>query len=304
MGYSTNFIALPKEAFYDRRLNFRDLRVLLSLISFVNKKDQKNINAPSITVRREKIAERAEISVAAVTNHTARLQKFGYLSKSGNGGYSRPATYELLIPEIPNKSLNESLDTSPDSGYLDSGEGSHPFSGEGSHPESGEGKEQRFFTKENNQQSEVELTIEEEAKLMKAGLLFSSIKNLFAKYPKDAVFEKVELLKAEAQKGLVYNPSGWLAKALAHNFEANPTAPQAERQASHVPFPSQASSMPSTSPDTPASTQVEFIAPSTEQVEAWLSVAHPATQKDFAELGFDSARLRGTYRAWANQKNH
>ena len=299
MGYSKNFIALPKEALSDDRLNFRDLRILLAIISVVSWKDQKNKANPRVTTKREVIAERSGISLAAVTTHTARLQKFGWLSKSGNGGFSRPATYELLIPEIPHKLSPQSINTSPDSSYLDSEEGSHPENGEGSHPESEEGKEQMISSKENNQQKEIELTASEAQKLVDAGLFFSQIKNLFFNYSKELVFEKIDLLSMAKQKGSIHNPAGWIARALAENFVANPTAPQAESQASHLPFPSQAQSTPM-----PLPTPTAFVAPDPERLNAWLAELPLSSRKDFEECGFESPRWRGTYRAWATQKNH
>ena len=138
--------------------------------------------------------------------------------------------------------------------------------------------------------------------LQTAGLLFSEIKNLFQTYPQPIIFEKIQLLAIAKEGGKkIHSHGGWLAKALSDNFVANPSAPGPERQASHIPFVPNA---PAASPCSTTAPLAEFVEPSQERLDAWLAAAHPMTQKEFAELGFESARLRGTYRAWANQKNH
>ncbi|AGG33029.1 hypothetical protein D521_0460 [beta proteobacterium CB] len=163
-------------------------------------------------------------------------------------------------------------------------------------------KETSLIQKNNKPEEVVQLSPMEVNTLQTAGLLFSEIKNLFQTYPKPIIFEKIQLLAIAKEGGKkIHSHGGWLAKALSDNFVANPSAPGPERQASHIPFVPNA---PAASPCSTTAPLAEFVEPSQERLDAWLAAAHPMTQKEFAELGFESARLRGTYRAWANQKNH
>ncbi len=281
MGWIKNFFRLPNEVLIDRRLGLRDLKVLASIASF-RQKDQT-----IVTIKRSKIAARAGLNSTAVTTATARLQKFGWLKKEGNGGCSRPAAYSLFLPDF-------SSETSSEYGYLESEQGTSLDSGEGSPPDSGEGKEQIFLQENNNKNLGAIISKEEENKLSEVGLSFLYIKNIFEKHPKDLIFEKIALLAIAKKNGTqVQNPAAFLACAIAQNWQAPISTPPPERHASHVLFP--------TSENCPPSSQkleIESQQPDPAQVKAWLDQQHPKTQKDFAEIGFNSHRLLATFQTW------
>lgn len=147
---------------------------------------------------------------------------------------------------------------------------------------------------EKNNKPEVELTADELAKLRKAGLSFSSIKTFIGNYPKDAILEKASLISSATR-----NPGAFLSVALVKNWQSSSpaTTATAERQASHVPFSASSATLVSQTLET------ESFSPNPEEVEAWLAAIHPKTRKEFSELGFSSARLRGTFHAWARTAN-
>lgn len=87
------FAVIPIEAFQDKRLNLWHLRVLGSLYSFRGKSSE-------VFPSRESIAARCGgLHVANVSRVTTELERFGWLTKTGKGGYSKASHYVLTIPE-------------------------------------------------------------------------------------------------------------------------------------------------------------------------------------------------------------
>lgn len=88
------FSIVPIEVNLDARLNLKDIRVLIALLSFRDK--TTNLCWPS----REKMAERCRMHVSDISHATTRLVGFGWLTKTGKGGYSKASVYQLHVPDL------------------------------------------------------------------------------------------------------------------------------------------------------------------------------------------------------------
>lgn len=88
------FAIVPIEVLMDSRLTFRQMRVLIALLSFRNK--ATNLTFP----KREQLAERTGLDKAKISTATTELCSLGWLKKTGNGGYSKPNQYEITVPEL------------------------------------------------------------------------------------------------------------------------------------------------------------------------------------------------------------
>lgn len=97
------FSILPIEVLKDRRLNARDLRVLVALHAF---KNQEGCCWPS----RGLLAALTGLPASRISTVTTRLAALGWLSKEGNGGRSRACRYRMRLPETATDSV-----TVPDS---------------------------------------------------------------------------------------------------------------------------------------------------------------------------------------------
>lgn len=86
------FSILPIEVLKDRRLNARDLRVLVALHAF---KNQEGCCWPS----RGLLAALTGLPASRISTVTTRLAALGWLSKEGNGGRSRACRYRMRLPE-------------------------------------------------------------------------------------------------------------------------------------------------------------------------------------------------------------
>lgn len=145
------FIAVPYGVPADNRLGKQDLRVLLALMSwrFINKKDgDPDVVYPS----RSALSRWTGYSPNQISRITTRLEKFGWLTKSGNGGKSRAARYRLnwtvpgsaaeaLVEEIQGQNSDPGSEDSqrvPSSGPVDSAangaSGTSMPGGENDHP--------------------------------------------------------------------------------------------------------------------------------------------------------------------------
>ena len=85
------FSILPIEVLKDRRLNARDLRVLVALHAFKNRDGRC---WPS----RDLLAALTGLPASRISTVTTRLAALGWLSKEGNGGRSRACRYRMRIP--------------------------------------------------------------------------------------------------------------------------------------------------------------------------------------------------------------
>lgn len=86
------FARMPIEAFMDRRLSGRDLRILGLLYVHA---DKNGVCWPS----RGKLAELSGLPVKRISETTTRLARFGWLTKQGKGGRSTACRYGLHIPD-------------------------------------------------------------------------------------------------------------------------------------------------------------------------------------------------------------
>lgn len=84
----SKFAIVPMAALCDARLTFRDLKVLIALLSYANKKKQCH-------PKRKTLAEDTNLTESRVSVATKRLVEFGWLVKEGDGGRSRPNQYRI-----------------------------------------------------------------------------------------------------------------------------------------------------------------------------------------------------------------
>ena len=87
------FAITPIEVALDKRLTLRQMRVLIALLSFNG--DGSNVVWP----KREKLAQRANMSLEDVSKATTGLVQLGWVAKEGCGGRSAPTRYRLTIPQ-------------------------------------------------------------------------------------------------------------------------------------------------------------------------------------------------------------
>jgi hypothetical protein len=97
------FSIVPIEVAADERLTKTDLRVLLAILSFRNKKT--NLCCP----RREAIAERTGLPICKISTSTTHLVELGWLEKSGSGGRSSPSHYEFRLPDQFDDTVTDSV---------------------------------------------------------------------------------------------------------------------------------------------------------------------------------------------------
>jgi hypothetical protein len=110
------FAMVPLAAIADNRLSKMQLRVLAVICSFRDRDDD------TVRVRRSKIIERCGGSYKAevISRVTTQLVKLGWIEKVGNGGFSRPSEYRILIPETVTESVTVEETTVTESVTVDS----------------------------------------------------------------------------------------------------------------------------------------------------------------------------------------
>jgi len=87
------FAKVPVVVFMDDRLTKTDLRVLGSILSYLNQ--QTGLAWP----KREQIEKRCGLPACKISTSTTHLVKLGWLKKHGKGGFSQPTKYEFMVPE-------------------------------------------------------------------------------------------------------------------------------------------------------------------------------------------------------------
>lgn len=97
MRYSPDFIIVPFDVLADDRLTLRQIRVLMSILSW----RKKNTNVSAIS--REMIAERTGYPPSRVSTITSELETLGWIKKDGNGGRSRWIRYQICDVHINKK---------------------------------------------------------------------------------------------------------------------------------------------------------------------------------------------------------
>lgn len=119
------FSFMPVEVFADARLTLTQLRVLGVIYSFRSK--DTNIAFP----KREAISKRCGISVTKISTATTALENYGWLKKTGKGGFGLPVQYRVCFPEtIPSSGTvaesgtvtKSGTTTMPESGTRTNGE--------------------------------------------------------------------------------------------------------------------------------------------------------------------------------------
>jgi len=88
------FAQMPVEIFRDNRLSKTDLRVLGVLLTFMN------ANKNSCYPKRSTISNRCGLDESKISASTSRLEKFGWIKKTGKGGFSSPCLYVFTIPPV------------------------------------------------------------------------------------------------------------------------------------------------------------------------------------------------------------
>jgi hypothetical protein len=87
------FSIVPIEVWLDKRLTLEQVRVLGALLSFRGK------NTNTVWPKREVLATRCAMPVAKISEATSSLVRLGWLEKNGRGGFSKPTSYTLTVPE-------------------------------------------------------------------------------------------------------------------------------------------------------------------------------------------------------------
>lgn len=85
------FAMVPGEVLRDQRLQPTDIRVLIALLLFANKRHR-------CWPGRKLLSEITGLPIAEISRRTTRLSKLGWLTKEGRGGYNRPCIYTITIP--------------------------------------------------------------------------------------------------------------------------------------------------------------------------------------------------------------
>lgn len=86
------FSMVPVEVWADKRLTLEQLRVLGALLSFCGPDRQC---FPS----RDEISKRSGVHTANVSTATTALERLGWITKSGKGGFSKASRYSIHVPE-------------------------------------------------------------------------------------------------------------------------------------------------------------------------------------------------------------
>ena len=109
-GKSKGLVVAPNEVFMDERLSKIQIRVLLCIISFRDHKTTK-----PLCPKRETILARLGGSYCptVLSRATRGLEKLGWLTKIGKGGFSKSTTYEYHVPDHL-LTVTESVTVSPD----------------------------------------------------------------------------------------------------------------------------------------------------------------------------------------------
>jgi hypothetical protein len=85
----------------DNRLNLRDIRLLLTLCTLSDTSLAVN------HVSRKQLGQLAgNMGEDVVSRISGRLQKLGWITKSGDGGRSQAASYRLTIPQQFHHQIN------------------------------------------------------------------------------------------------------------------------------------------------------------------------------------------------------
>lgn len=92
---------MPVAVFLDHRLTANEIRVIGAILSFRNK------DTGTCAVKRETLAQRCGLPVTRVSTITSSLVEKGWLSKEGQGGFSRASTYQVTVPDI--KTVTEAV---------------------------------------------------------------------------------------------------------------------------------------------------------------------------------------------------
>lgn len=85
---------VPTAVFLDRRLTLEQLRVLGAICSFRGSADEF-----TVWPKREEIARRCGMALCKVSEATTALEAFGWIRKSGKGGFSKATSYTITVPQ-------------------------------------------------------------------------------------------------------------------------------------------------------------------------------------------------------------
>jgi hypothetical protein len=152
-GAAMKFAKVPLEVLRDKRITFRQMKSLISILSFGLQVG--DVVWPSL----EAIAQRAGMLPTHVSQATRELVELGWLVKEGKGGFRMTTRYRVVIPNLetlPESGNQVGGETLPESGNQvgtptlpESGKSTLPESGKSTLPESGnpierdQGRDQR-----------------------------------------------------------------------------------------------------------------------------------------------------------------
>jgi hypothetical protein len=101
MNKVPDYSIVPTGILNDKRITFRAMKVYIAIKSFMNKETHECF--PS----RQLIAKMTDIPVARVSVETDRLEKMGWIKKTGSGGRSTPCVYTMLTAQPEPETVTE-----------------------------------------------------------------------------------------------------------------------------------------------------------------------------------------------------
>lgn len=85
---------MPIAVFLDHRLTLIQTRILGAIFSFRNK------DTGIATVKRETLSKRCGYSPRTISEATTQLENFGWLVKTGKGGFSKASEFRITVPDL------------------------------------------------------------------------------------------------------------------------------------------------------------------------------------------------------------
>lgn len=103
------FAIIPVEICRDHRLTLQQMRVLCTLLTFRAK------NTDIVWPSRQQLADRCGMLPHKISEATTGLERLGWLTKVGKGGFSKSTRYSISVPDLSGTTVPEQ-GTVPESG--------------------------------------------------------------------------------------------------------------------------------------------------------------------------------------------
>lgn len=107
MNKVPDYSIVPTGILNDKQITFRAMKVYIAIKSFMNKETHECF--PS----RQLISKMTDIPVARVSVETDRLEKMGWIKKTGSGGRSTPCVYTMLAAQPNPETVTELITVIP-----------------------------------------------------------------------------------------------------------------------------------------------------------------------------------------------